>query len=97
MQQPTPQVRAIGVVREGRVGDLGGEAEAVVQEATHGVAAQQGGVELDRGVQPPVLQQMASDALDLVVDATHRRRRLDRQVQIDQLQRDLEEAIERLK
>ena len=41
-------------------------AQAVVEDLQNAVAAQEGGVELDGGVQPAVDQQVAGDGLDLV-------------------------------
>ncbi len=41
-------------------------AQVVVQDAHDGLLAQQGGVQLDKGVQPLFLQQVPSDGLDLV-------------------------------
>ena len=41
-------------------------AQVVVEDVQHGVLAQQGGIELDEGVQPSLRQHVAGDGLDLV-------------------------------
>jgi hypothetical protein len=54
-----------------------GVAQRVVEEAVHGVAAQEGRVQLDRDMQVHLVEEEAPDRLDLVCRATVKRRQGD--------------------
>ena len=54
------------------------EAQAIVENVHHAILAQEGRIQLDRGVQAPLLHQVAGDALDLVGRAPVHRREGDR-------------------
>ncbi len=64
------------IVVEHGVGDVNpGETQPAVQDVHHRLPAQERGVQFDEGVQPPLLHQVAGNALDLVGRATVHRRK----------------------